>query len=182
MPPRQRRAGGFTLVELMVVLALVAILGAVMLPEMRGTYDDARLRACGRGLVDACSIASSRAALRNQSHWLEIQPESGRYAVLAPGGSSAGPVPVRDTPGAQGRIDRRITVHVRAPEDADGPQDGAGTDEPSPRDPRGSRVTFHPDGTADAAEILLRDRAGFGIILRISPVTARVRIRELPRT
>jgi hypothetical protein len=49
-------------------------------------------------------------------------------------------------------------------------------------DPGGRVVIgFYPDGTADPAEIQLRDRQGFGLLLKISPVTARVRVLELPR-
>jgi len=46
---------------------------------------------------------------------------------------------------------------------------------------RDDAITFYPDGTADASEILLRDRDGFRVALRINPVTARVRIIELAR-
>ena len=42
-------------------------------------------------------------------------------------------------------------------------------------------IFFYPDGTADASEIVLRDRDGFRLALRINPVTARVRIIELAR-
>ena len=42
-------------------------------------------------------------------------------------------------------------------------------------------ITFYPDGTAEASEIVLRDRDGFRLALRINPVTARVRIIELAR-
>ncbi|MDB6077847.1 MAG: hypothetical protein JWO82_1594, partial [Akkermansiaceae bacterium] len=37
----------------------------------------------------------------------------------------------------------------------------------------------YPDGTADAWEIHLRDRAGFQLALRINPITASVHIVEL---
>jgi len=40
-------------------------------------------------------------------------------------------------------------------------------------------VNFYPDGTADSVEVVLRDEAGFGLRLRIDPITARVEILEL---
>ena len=40
---------------------------------------------------------------------------------------------------------------------------------------------FYPDGTAEASEIVLRDREGFGLALRINPTTARVKILEVER-
>ena len=42
-------------------------------------------------------------------------------------------------------------------------------------------IAFYPDGTADAEEIILRDREGFRLVLRINPITARIRIVELAR-
>ena len=40
---------------------------------------------------------------------------------------------------------------------------------------------FYPDGTASAREIELRDRDGFGVLLRIHPTTARVDLVDLER-
>lgn len=47
MPSRQRRApaGGFTLVEIMVVLIILGILAATIVPSFVGTKDDAMLNA-----------------------------------------------------------------------------------------------------------------------------------------
>ena len=50
---------GFTLIELMVVIVLVGIMAAAIIPEMKGTYEDALLRSATRELVGVCSIAAS---------------------------------------------------------------------------------------------------------------------------
>ena len=42
-------------------------------------------------------------------------------------------------------------------------------------------VAFYPDGTADAAAFLLRDRDGFRLLLQINPITARVHVVEMER-
>ena len=42
-------------------------------------------------------------------------------------------------------------------------------------------ITLYPDGTADAVEIVLRDREGFRLGLRINPITARVQSIDLQR-
>ena len=42
-------------------------------------------------------------------------------------------------------------------------------------------ISFYPDGTADAGDILLRDREGFRLLLQINPVTARVHVVEMER-
>ena len=46
---------------------------------------------------------------------------------------------------------------------------------------RDDAITFYADGTADVCEILLQDRDGFRLALRINPATARVRVVELER-
>ena len=40
-------------------------------------------------------------------------------------------------------------------------------------------ISFYPDGTADAAIILLQDRGGFRLGLKLNPITARVHVFEL---
>ena len=42
-------------------------------------------------------------------------------------------------------------------------------------------ISFYPDGTADAAMIILQDRAGFRLGLKLNPITARVHVFELER-
>src|SRR6266496_3350704 len=70
---QRARNRGFSLVELIVVLMLIAIMMAMILPEMRGTFGDALLRATARKLVDVVNLASSRAITLNQVHrvWLD---------------------------------------------------------------------------------------------------------------
>src|SRR5438552_14946942 len=58
----------FTLIELMVVLVLIGILTAVMIPEMRGSYEDAMLRSTSRELINVCHLAYSQAVSLNQVH------------------------------------------------------------------------------------------------------------------
>ena len=40
-------------------------------------------------------------------------------------------------------------------------------------------ISFYSDGTADSAELLLRDKQGFRFALRINPITSRVKILDL---
>lgn len=157
---------GFTLVELMVVIALIAILTAMILPEMRGTFEDAVLRATARKLVSAMNLAHSRAVSLQQVHRIVFDAGAGQFTVerAARGEEGRGYVALTDVPGGGGQLDKRINIDVRRNSEAER-----------------HIVAFYPDGTSDAAQIVLRDREGFQLGLRLNSITARVSVEELPR-
>ena len=182
------RRSGFTLIEMMVVLVLIGIMTAMIIPEMKGSYEDALLRSTSRELVNVLSLAYSRAVTVNQPHRVRLDKSTGRYLIerrvrRANTGSSF--APAKDIPGGEGRIDPRISIEFwKQGEDSSNASDQspplASRDDLSPQD-RDEAIAFYPDGTADAREILLEDRAGFRLALRINPTTARVDIVELER-
>ncbi len=185
-PNGLRRPTGFTLIELMVVVIIIGVVSALVLPEMRGTYEDALLRSSSRRLVDAFTLAYSRAVTFNERYYVRLDRQTGRYLVETSARSAqstergARPGPV---PGGEGELDPRISIEIHKagepgggnPGEPNSPSTGAGGVEPN------DAITFYPDGTADEAEIQLRDRQGFRLALHINPTTARVRILELER-
>jgi len=166
----------FTLMELMVVVVLIGILTVLIIPEMKGTYEDALLRSTGRQLVSVCGIAYSRAVSLSQPHRLRLDLQSGRYAIerRVRSGAQEDFIPVEDVPGCEGRLDTRIAIQILDP-GAEAPDTSAPTETPAVD----STISFYPDGTADARELLLQDRQGFRLALRINPITARVEIVNL---
>jgi hypothetical protein len=160
----------------------------VILPEMRGTFEDELLRSQGRKLARGLNLAYSQAITINQNHRLRIDSKEGRYTVERPA-TDPQPglefVPLKEIAGAGGMLDQRITIEIRkglANTGGGESENEAPVEEPPadiPGDPE--TIAFYPDGTAEPAEIVLTDRAGFGLSLRVNPVTARVQIVALGR-
>lgn len=166
---------GFSLMELMVVLLLVAVLSAMIVPAMHGAYEDALLRSTARRLVDVCNLANSRAVTLNEVFDVRLNTKEGKY-VVEPRRRLAS-TPARPFSPLEGTLDRRVSIELRSFET---PSADSGSDDTG--DGRElEQITFYPDGTADRRELLLRDRQGFQLALRINPITARVHIVEPPR-
>lgn len=167
-----RPQNAFTLVELMVVIVIIGITTSIIVAEMGGTLEDALLRSNARTLVDVCDAASNRAVASGQAQVLRIDQKTGRFSVEARPTSADEELPA---PTASGSLDTRVELDIRdlQPEGESDPEDDA-SEAPAPE-----TLTFRADGTTDAREFLLRDRAGGELLLRINPATSRVRIVEL---
>lgn len=172
--------GGFTLMEMMVVLVLIAILTATIIPEMKGTFEDTLLRSTGRDLVNVIELASSRAISLNQTLRVRLDAISGRYQIERHVRQSAAEdfEPLKDVAGGKGNLDKRISVQIFRLA-GDSSATAAGEEALVPDEEQA--LTFYPDGTADSALIELKDRAGFRLGLRVNAITSRVTILEPAR-
>jgi type II secretion system protein H len=176
---------GFTLIEIMIVVILIGIMTAMILPEMRGTFQDALLRSTGRKMVEVLNLANSRAVSLNQAHKVVFDRKAHRYTIEQSAHTQddrGGSVAMRDIAGGDGEIDPSLTVEVQKAEvePAELGDDAPPTvsEDAAMADRRRDVIAFYADGTADATELVLRDRDGFQLILRINPITARVQVME----
>ena len=176
---QKRRA--FTLIELVIVVVIVGIAAAVIVPEMKGGYQDALLRSTSRELVNVFNIASSRAVSLNQLHRVRIEAGTGRYVIERRTRETLNGdeyKPLDDVSEAEGTVDKRILVRVHNLDDSPA---AAPASENSEARADIDSISFYSDGTADSVELLLRDKEGYRMALRINPITAHVKILELGR-
>jgi len=80
---------GFTLLELMIVLAIIAIGAAVAGFSIKGMMPDIRLSAAARDLKSDLNFARLKALRENRAVWIQFKPEEGRYDVLLDDGDSS---------------------------------------------------------------------------------------------
>jgi type II secretion system protein H len=182
-PSSRSGRAGFTLIELMVVVVIIGIMTALMIPEMKGSFQDALLRSTSRDLINVFDLAYSRAVSLNQTRCVLLDETTGRYLVekqIMENGQEQ-LVPDDDVSGEKGQLDSRIKVEYRQPQEMSSGEDtSAAPAEPAATSSK-AMIAFYPDGTADAGEIVLRDRDGFRLLLQINPVTARVHVAEMER-
>ena len=177
------RSAGFTLIELMVVITIIGIMTAMMIPEMKGSFQDALLRSASRELINVFDLAYSRAVSLNQVRRVRLEEKTGRYLVEKQTQENGLEdfVPADDVPGNRGQLDSRIAMEFH-PAGGLAPEENAATEAPvSGSSPDPATIAFYPDGTADSGAVLLRDREGFRLRLQINPVTARVHVVEMER-
>jgi type II secretion system protein H len=176
-PVKHRRAA-FTLIELMVVLIIIAIMSAVIVTEMSGSFQDALLRSSSRQLISVFNLASSRAISINRLHRVRFDRATGHYFVETHARGDDF-VPARGLSGTEGALDSRISARIQEPDETETPSPDMETQGPA-RAPDNA-INFYPDGTSDGRLVELRDRDGFGLALRVSAITSRVQIIEMER-
>jgi type II secretion system protein H len=170
---RLRPSSGFTLVELMVVLAIIGIVTGAMVAEMGGTFEDALLRETARKIMDACDSANARAVSTGRPHVLAFNTREGKFVAKQKSAKVSEIV-------AQGDLDTRIILDIREPAAGEEEEDDAeGVIEAErQRRQQAEMITFYADGTCDPRQFFLTDRLGEKMLLRINPITSRLRIVE----
>ena len=75
------RRNGFTLIELVVVLALISIIAAIVLPRLDPFVPQRRLKSAARRLSGTISLAYAEAIAKNRTYRLYFELESDRYWI-----------------------------------------------------------------------------------------------------
>ena len=144
----RRYREGFTLVELMIVLTLLAIMALGVAPVFRGSFARVRADHAARDLFAEIKAAQERAVSEGVEYRVYFNLKENTYWPARPGLSKDGEpgfVPV-ETPGED---------PIRAPDrlviaDVKGRKGGPGG---------AVYLAFYPSGVGDAGEITLHDKA-----------------------
>jgi len=78
------RAGGFTLLELLVVVAIIGIMANFMLPSLAKDIPEATVKAEANKLAAHLAFLRSESRLRAQTYALRLDPEHRRYRMVLP--------------------------------------------------------------------------------------------------
>jgi prepilin-type N-terminal cleavage/methylation domain-containing protein len=176
MPHRPARARGFTLVEIMIAVSIMALVLAVGAPVMFQGMQKEGLRKAVSDVVEACSHARAFAILKGVPTELVIRAEDGQISVeqvrdsnlnsLSEPDGSARPAAAGARPNFSARLDDDIIVelvHVNFIDQMEFPE---------------TRVRFFPNGTSDEFSIILRSIRGKQMI-SLDVVTALANVQTL---
>jgi type II secretion system protein H len=85
-PENTRACGAFTLIEIMVVVAIMGIILAAGVPSLYGFLHKAGLRKTTSDIVDTCQSARAMAILTGQQTEMVFHPREGTCEAAAAGG------------------------------------------------------------------------------------------------
>jgi type II secretion system protein H len=140
--------GGFTLLELIVVTALMALLVGLVLPGLMGSWERAGSRANLRKLTTALRLARSEAATQGHRVRVFLNLKNGRFQVE--GSKQEGEL-----------TGMRLTDPHLVWED--------------PEKTRGY-IAFYGDGSSSGGKLVLEERAGQRHLVEVKPVTGKVHL------
>jgi general secretion pathway protein H len=142
---------GYSLMELVVVLAIVAVATAVVAPAVGRTADDVRVRAELAGLAAFLRTAREQAVTRQQALEVTLDPEAQIMRVRRPG---------RDDE-TRAQASRAVSSLLRVASD-----------------PARPRLTFLPHGMSSGARFTIEAPGPRAYVITVDPLTGRVTTRR----
>ena len=159
------KAKGFTLTELMIVVAVIGILSAIVIPLLLSQLPNYRLTGTARAISSTLQYAKMSAASTGKEYkvqfFLDTSPQ--RYQ-LQQGNLFNGSDTWTDV-----RVFQEIPAQVRIDH---------GTDYKGSHTAGKSTIAFNPTGTASSGGVYLENSKGNRYSVKVSSYTGRIRIEN----
>ena len=189
-PPRTVRANGFTLIELMIVVALSLLVLRIALPNVARALEKEGMDKAVTDFMEGCNQARALAILTGSSTELVIQAEDGRMSIRKNSapillrrqfGDAEAPAadPSGNPPKARSKTDRMAQFERTIPEDIALELFSVNFIDQMEY-PEGI-IRFHPNGTSDECSVvlLLPDNEGdVRRLISLNPLTAIARSQD----
>lgn len=188
-PHRAIALSGFTFLELMIVIVLLAILVAVALPRMGGAFQNSQLRSTSRELTTTLRYARYAAVLRNKATEVRFDPLAGTFRLLPTRILSDGSIEddndlddvlkeeaTRDKDDESFRLTADTTQLRLLPKDIFFTTIASAAP-PTEKDNL-PRIVFYPDGTATAGTVGIQNKRKQAYTLEVFRTTGLTRLRK----
>jgi len=163
-----RTTSAFTLIEIMIVVAILAIVMTVAIPAFVSAQNRRPMRLATEGLMEACATARAQAILRGTLVELRIRPQDYTFEVAAAGAAGPSAGGARPDPKAG---DGHGLFNLKLPEEI-------GIEELAVnfqllKEAEAVAVRFQPNGTSDEFTVVIRSLHGELRKITLDPVTGR---------
>ena len=176
MRPRSVSSGGYTLIELMVIVSVVTILGGIAAARVLSPVDHASGYAAARYFAGRLGLARIQAVARGAAIGLRFaqEPRGITFSVFQDGNGNG----IRSAE-IQAGIDRRLEPSMALSDQFPGADIGLAPNSPATAAVQvgsSNLLTFTPIGTATSGTIYISDRAGTQWAVRVLGATGRTRV------
>lgn len=176
-PPlsQRRRRAGFTLIEIMLVVGLMALIAATAVPNIYQLAKKEGMRRAVTDLKDVCDNARAQAIFSGKTVAVVFYPEQRTYYVGGDGTqfdpltgvTSAGPM-VKPGTGTTGIFPEDVTVEM------------LDINQHNALEYEWAKVRFYPNGTSEEMVLNLSSRDNRSLWIKLDPATGGVIIGEKP--
>jgi prepilin-type N-terminal cleavage/methylation domain-containing protein len=154
---RRSLNAAFTLIEIMIVVAILAIIMTVAIPAFVSAQNRRPMRLATEGVMEACATARAQAILRGALVELRVRPQDHTFEVTSGSTEKAG--------------DGHAVFNFKLPEEI-------GIEELAInfqllKEAEAVAVRFQPNGTSDEFTVVIRSLHGELRKLTLDPVTGR---------